>query len=243
MNTNANFLLANKTRVPGEFDRIAHKYDLATFLSQGYMEDLQRSVARMKLTGTETLLDLCCGTGKSTLACLKAVPLGRVIGVDNSSGMLSVASKNLSPFVESGQLQLQQQDAMNLDFPPESFDAVFMSYGIRNMPDYRTCLTRLFRLLKPGGTIGFHDFSLSDSIFSRPYWILMGYTFIIPLCAIVTGSAKIFHYLVKSVRDFHTPRSFLELLSDCGFEAVETHPQPGWRKPILRSFVARKPHP
>ena len=66
-NTN---LLENKKSVPYEFNNVAKKYDFATFLSQGYQKDLLLSVERMNLNGNEYIADLCCGTGKSTLACI-----------------------------------------------------------------------------------------------------------------------------------------------------------------------------
>ena len=81
-------LIQNKKEVPSEFNRIAKRYDLATFLSQGYQKDLQTSVDRMNLKGDEFLADLCCGTGKSTIACLNNLTNGKVIGIDNSEGML-----------------------------------------------------------------------------------------------------------------------------------------------------------
>ena len=61
----------------------------------------RRTVERLGLQPGARVLDLCCGTGKSTLACLNAVPEGRVVGVDNSAGMLDVARKNLSSFLEA----------------------------------------------------------------------------------------------------------------------------------------------
>jgi len=76
-------LIQNKKEVPSEFNRIAKRYDLATTLSQGYQKDLQTSVDRMNLIGNEYLADLCCGTGKSTIACLNNLPNGKVIGIDN----------------------------------------------------------------------------------------------------------------------------------------------------------------
>jgi ubiquinone/menaquinone biosynthesis C-methylase UbiE len=60
-------LIQNKKDVPSEFNRIAKRYDLATFLSQGYQKDLQTSVDRMNLKGDEYLADLCCGTGSQLL--------------------------------------------------------------------------------------------------------------------------------------------------------------------------------
>jgi ubiquinone/menaquinone biosynthesis C-methylase UbiE len=62
-------LLQNKSYVPKEFDRVARSYDFATKMSQGYQDDLNTSAQRLKLKGNEMVLDLCCGTGKSTLAC------------------------------------------------------------------------------------------------------------------------------------------------------------------------------
>ena len=74
---------------------IAKKYNLATFLSQGYQSDLQRSADCLNLKGNEYIADLCCGTGKSTSSCLKHITSGKVIGIDNSEGMLKVAEKKI----------------------------------------------------------------------------------------------------------------------------------------------------
>ena len=63
-------LIENKAFVPKEFNKISKKYDWATKMSQGYQDDLDASARRMNLRGDEKLLDLCCGTGKSTMACL-----------------------------------------------------------------------------------------------------------------------------------------------------------------------------
>jgi ubiquinone/menaquinone biosynthesis C-methylase UbiE len=77
-------LLLHKKKVPVTFDKIANRYNLATSLSQGYRIDLKRSVNLMNLKGDEYVLDLCCGTGKSTIYCLEALPQGKVLAIDNS---------------------------------------------------------------------------------------------------------------------------------------------------------------
>ena len=63
----ATILLTNKKIVPKEFNKIAARYDLATSMSHGYQSDLERSASFLLLKGDESVLDLCCGTGKSTL--------------------------------------------------------------------------------------------------------------------------------------------------------------------------------
>ena len=229
-------LLNNKKSVPFEFDGVAKNYDLATFLSQGYQQDLQLSVNRMNLKGNEYVADLCCGTGKSTKACLNKITTGKVVAIDNSKEMLQVAKKKLN----YNNVTLTKADVMELDYPDESFDAIFMAYGIRNMPDYNKCLKNLKRMLKPGGVICFHEYSLSGNNFSKYYWKFLGYFLIIPLSTLISGSSGIYRYLIKSVLKFPSPEKFLSLLKINGFKNAEKLSMPSWRKPVLHTFLAYK---
>ena len=219
-------LLRDKLQVPFEFNRIARRYNLATSLSQGYSSDLDLSVHRMQLRGDEYLADLCCGTGKSTIACLHAVPGGKVLGVDLSDEMLNQAVAHVLP-VFPGRVVFRRQNIMDIDDPDNSFDAIFMAYGIRNMPDYHSVLKNLYRMLRPGGVIAFHEYSIRDTALSRVYWAILGYGMILPVAGILTGSTSIFRYLIKSVLDFLSPSEFLTLLKETGFHDVQALPLPG----------------
>jgi ubiquinone/menaquinone biosynthesis methyltransferase len=238
--TNPNELLINKKAVPNEFNRIAARYDLATGLSQGYQEDLDNSAALLNLKGDETVLDLCCGTGKSTRAVLSKITTGKVIGIDNSEQMLVQARRTFKDQVDSGKVRFELQDAMQLDLPDNSVDAIFMAYGLRNMPDYAQCLTNLHRILKPGGQLVIHDYSLADAWYARLMWAVLGYGFIVPFCTLLSGSATIYLYLVKSVLGFLNPEQAVELLRSTGFDKVEILRHKSWRKPILHTFSAYK---
>ncbi len=234
-------LIQNKKEVPSEFNRIAKRYDIATSLSQGYQKDLQTSVDRLNLNGNEYLADLCCGTGKSTIACLRNLPTGKVIGIDNSEGMLQTAREKFSAKFGKDKVTFVQQDVMNLDLANNSLDAIFMAYGIRNMPDFELCVKNLYRILKPGGKICFHEYSISKALTSKLYWKFLGNFLIIPFAGLTTGSTKIFRYLIKSVETFLSPNEFTELLKKAGFENVKHTPLESWRKPILHTFTAQKP--
>ena len=229
-------LLKNKKSVPNEFDNVAKNYDFATFLSQGYQKDLQLSVDRMELTGNEYIVDLCCGTGKSTLACKNKIINGKILGIDNSKEMLEVAKTKFS----SDNITFQQMDVMELDYPDNTFDAIFMAYGIRNMPDFSKCLLNLKRILKPNGIISFHEYSVKNSFIHRTYWKFLGYFVIIPVSTIISGSSDIYKYLVSSVLSFPPPDEFKNLLKSAGFRDVKRLPMPSWRKPILHTFLAIK---
>jgi ubiquinone/menaquinone biosynthesis methyltransferase len=234
-------LIQNKKEVPLEFNNIARRYDLATQLSQGYQKDLQLSADRMNLKGDELLADLCCGTGKSTIACLKNLPDGEIIAIDNSEGMLNVAREKISTGFARSNVKFVKMDVMDLDLDSDSLDAIFMAYGIRNMPDFKLCVENLLRVLKPGGKVCFHEYSINKSFFSRIYWNFLGYFFIIPFAGITTGSTKIFRYLIKSVNNFLSPEEFTDLLQKAGFEKIKRSPLGSWRKPILHTFIAQKP--
>lgn len=237
----ADRLLSNKKEVPATFDKIARRYNLATSLSQGYTIDLQRSVQLMQLKGNELMLDLCCGTGKSTLQCLVAVPRGEVLAIDNSIEMLQIAQEAVGRNFTTGRCRFQQADVMELDLPDDSAEAIFMAYGLRNMPDYRLCVEKLWRILKPGGVLAIHEFSLTDGFFYRFYWRLLGYGLILPFSALITGNVTIFSYLIKSVLTFLSPSDLLKLLADAGFKNISAHRQRSWRRFILYTFIAYKP--
>ena len=166
---------------------------------------------------------------------------GKVIGIDNSEEMLNVAKQKYSGCYEKNRLEFIKQDVMNINYDDESVDAIIMAYGIRNMPDYKVCIENLFRLLKPGGKIAFHEYSLKNNFLAHTYWMFLGHGVVIPISAIISRSTTIYKYLVKSVREFPSPDDFLVLLKNAGFINVKRRPMPSWRKPILHTFLAQKP--
>lgn len=240
MSISSTVLIENKKAVPKAFNRIARSYDFATAMSQGYQTDLNMSAALLQLKGNELVLDCCCGTGKSSAPILTFIKTGKIIGIDNSEGMLAEANKKFRQEVLDGKMEFQLQDAMELNFAPETFDAIFVAYGLRNMPDYKKYIQQLHQLLKPGGKLVIHDYSLKNTWYAKPMWGILGYGFIVPFCTIVSGSSKIFTYLIKSVFQFLRPNEVTELLSSTGFKNVMAKPHRGWRGPILHAFYGEK---
>lgn len=232
--------MGNKKQVPKEFNRVSKSYDFATSLSQGYQSDLNRSASMLGLKGNEYVLDLCCGTGKSTAGVLKFLPNGKIIGIDNSEGMLEEANKKYANEIQSGKADFKLKDAMELDFPENTFDAIFVAYGLRNMPDYDKFLEGLHKILKPGGKLVIHDYSLKNKHWAKLYWQILGYVFIVPISAVASGSSTIFTYLIRSVSNFLTPKQVTNHMERNGFQNVKAKPAPFWRNPILCSFYGEK---
>lgn len=240
-NNSAMLLIDNKKQVPKEFDKIAIRYDFATGMSQGYQGDLNYSAGFLELKGDEKVLDICCGTGRSVTALLPHLTTGTIVGLDNSEVMLEVAHRKFKDQVSNGKVEFVLRDAMEMNFPEHSFDAVFIAYGLRNMPDYDGFLKGVYHALKPGGTVVLHDYSLSHTWYAKIYWTLIAYPFMIPIGLLTTGQLRIFVYLYKSVMRFLRPRQVLQRMTATGFESAEYFPQRFWRAPILKIFRARKP--
>src|SRR6478735_5748960 len=85
--------MLDKGQVPAKFDRVARTYDVLTGLNPGYKKHLRWSAERLGAKADGRLLDLCCGTGLSTEALVRAYPRATVLGLDASAGMLARARR------------------------------------------------------------------------------------------------------------------------------------------------------
>jgi ubiquinone/menaquinone biosynthesis C-methylase UbiE len=234
----------DKRDVPRDFDRVARRYDLLCALNPGYGKHLFMSARRLASRSgpRPRILDLCCGTGLSTAALLRAHPRARVVALDASPEMLAVARHK----PELAAVEFLEGDAMDpaacgAASPAAPVDAVFMAYGIRNVPDPDLCLQRLRDLLAPGGAACFHEYSVADSRAARTVWRAVSSGVIRPLGALATGAPELFRYLQDSVLAFDGVRAFEDRLRRAGFVEVTTRPMSGWQRGIVHSFLARAP--
>jgi ubiquinone/menaquinone biosynthesis C-methylase UbiE len=224
--------------VPAAFDRVARRYDLLCALNPGYRKHLSWSARRLEVPPRARLLDLCCGTGLSTAALCGAHPDAEVVAIDASGGMLAVARGK--PALAG--VRFVQADAMDAAAAPGApFDGVLMAYGIRNVPDPDLCLRAIRALLRPGGAVCFHEYSVADSRAARAVWNAVAAGVIVPLGAVASGAPELFRYLRRSVLAFDGVRAFEARLRRAGFVEIATASMDGWQRGIVHSFLARRP--
>lgn len=228
-----------KERVPARFDRVAGAYDGMTGLNPGYARHLAWSAERLGLAPDARILDLCCGTGASTLALRATYPEAHLSGLDASPGMLARA--RAKPALAGVDFLLG--DAMDPAAAGATgpYDGVLMAYGIRNVPDPDLCLRRVRDLLAPGGVACFHEYSIADSLRSRAVWSVVSSAIILPTALALSGHGALFRYLRRSVAAFDGARAFEQRLARAGFVDVRTAPMDGWQRGIVHSFLARRP--
>lgn len=227
-----------KREVPRQFDRIARGYDLLAALNPGYAKHLRWSAERLRVDGSSQILDLCCGTGLSTLALRRVHPEARITGLDASAGMLRAAAAK----PQLRDVRWIHGDAMDPAAAGASgpYDAILVAYGIRNVPDPDRCLQRLRQLLRPGGTLCVHEYSVSGSRWSRCVWQMVTLGVVIPLGTVVTGASTIFRYLRRSVLEFDSPPQLEARVRAAGFTDVRILPMDGWQRGIVHSILGRR---
>ncbi|MEU0900536.1 class I SAM-dependent methyltransferase [Streptomyces massasporeus] len=219
------------------FDHASRTYDRLTGLNPGYRADLLRSARRLRLPGDGAglhLLDLGCGTGASTRALLRAAPRARITAVDASAGMLRRALAK--PWPDS--VRFLHLSAEELDVAGEGpFDAVFAAYLFRNVSDPDGVLGTVRGLLRPGGRLAVHEYSLGGSPAHRALWTAVCQGVIIPT-GTLTGDRDLYRHLWHSVLDFDTAAEFTGRLTRAGFTGARALPLAGWQTGITHTFVA-----
>jgi len=162
------------------------------------------------------VLDIACGTGDLALSLFEVLDV-RVVGADFCRPMLEIATKKAAklkasiPFIEA--------DALALPFRDDSFDAVTIAFGLRNLASVEDGLTELYRVLKPGGRAAILEFSQPKLPFRSGFKLY--FTKLLPLLGgIVSGSRSAYEYLPDSVSRFPDQERLALLIRDSGFEDV-----------------------
>ncbi|MFG3497523.1 methyltransferase domain-containing protein [Streptomyces sp. NPDC047928] len=220
------------------FDHASRSYDRLVAANPGYHAHLRRSVRRLGLPGPGRglrVLDLGCGTGASTAALRSALPAADLTAVDASAGMLArAAAKPWAGGVRFVHAPVERLAAAGVRGP---FDAVFAAYLFRNVSDPDAVLTAVRDLLRPGGRLGVHEYTLSGRRADRAVWTLVCRGVVQP-AATLLGDGPLYRHLWRSVVGFDTAGRFADRVRDAGFDQVRALPLPGWQTGITHTFVA-----
>ncbi|MDX6613248.1 MAG: demethylmenaquinone methyltransferase / 2-methoxy-6-polyprenyl,4-benzoquinol methylase [Blastocatellia bacterium] len=200
------------------FARIAGRYDFLNHLLSANTDKRWRRTVATKLSRAlareSIVLDVACGTGDLSIQIFETIG-GRVVGLDFCRPMLEIARQKTDqiPFVEG--------DALELPFADETFDAVTIAFGLRNLTDTAQGLNELRRVTKAGGWLAILEFSKPTSPGFRRFYEFYFRRLLPRLGGLVSGSQSAYQYLPDSVLLFPDQAGLAGLMRDAGFGAVE----------------------
>ena len=197
------------------FDAVAGRYDLTnTLLSAGRDRGWRRRTRQLlDPRPGERVLDVAAGTGVSTAELSRAGAL--CVAADFSLGMLRAGAGRRVPRVAA--------DALALPFADASFDAVTISFGLRNVVDPGRALVELARVTGPGGRLVVCEFSTPVS---RPLRVLYQRYLMRALPAVadrVSSNPQAYRYLAESITAWPAQRELAGRIAAAGWSDVRWH--------------------
>ena len=196
------------------FDEVAPKYDRTNaVLSAGNSWIWRRQTVRaLAPSEGERILDIAAGTGTSSAAIARSG--AEVVAVDFSPGMIEVARKK-HPTIE-----FIEADATALPFSANEFDAVTISFGLRNIENPRKALKEMYRVLKPGGRIVVCEFSKPPrAILRAGYGAYLKH--VMPrVVGLSSSNPEAYTYLAESINEWPGQVTLSQWLRGAGFTRV-----------------------
>ncbi|AZQ57440.1 bifunctional demethylmenaquinone methyltransferase/2-methoxy-6-polyprenyl-1,4-benzoquinol methylase UbiE [Maribacter sp. MJ134] len=218
--------LGKKEQVTKMFDTISKDYDgLNRVISFGIdIKWRKRVVAILKKEKPKTILDIATGTGDLAIALVKT-GAEKIIGLDISPGMLEVGKEKIKEKKLDPKIEMVVGDSENLAYSDHSFDAVTVSFGVRNFETLETGLSEILRVLKPGGSLVVLETSVpTKTPFRQGYHLYTRY--VLPLIGkIFSKDNSAYGYLSESAAVFPHGENFNNILLKIGFIDVVNKPQ------------------
>lgn len=202
------------------FTEIAPRYDFVTRAlsfsrDASWKTDL---VAALPDKVAPFCLDLACGTGDITALLARKYPAGRIVGVDITERMLAAArSRHLK-----GNVRFENQDMCRLHLEDSSADIITGGYALRNAPDLSLAIEEIDRVLKPGGTAAFLDFSRSsdERTHRLHYRVLQAWGGMWGL--LLHGNHEVYGYIAESLARHPDRETLHGMFREKGFHIVQT---------------------
>ena len=217
-------------RIAGMFDAIAPRYDLLNHLLSAGIDRRWRTkmIASLRLTGRETLVDVCTGTADVALEARRGAnahgTAARVLGVDFAGAMLALGLRKVRDAGEGQRVALVRGDAMRIPVPDGVADAATVAFGVRNVQKTDVAVRELARVLRPGGRLAILEFSIPriPGLAGLYRWY---FSAVLPLIGrAISGHSGAYSYLPASVGAFPPPSEFVTLLRQSGFTDVRAVP-------------------
>ncbi|MFN7709766.1 MAG: bifunctional demethylmenaquinone methyltransferase/2-methoxy-6-polyprenyl-1,4-benzoquinol methylase UbiE [Holosporales bacterium] len=218
---------SDKARLVSDvFRSVASKYDLMNDLMSGGLHRLWKDelIKMLRPRANMHLLDLAGGTGDIARRFLDAThgmtPEAKVTICDINAAMLSEGRTNLTNKGYLKRIDFIQGDATCLPFEDQSFDAVTISFGLRNVANFERALAEIYRVLKVGGSFYCLEFSKINNPLLRTAYQTYAFSVIPTVGQIVAKDRESYQYLIESIEQFPDQATLAAMMQAVGFREV-----------------------
>ncbi|MES2519774.1 MAG: bifunctional demethylmenaquinone methyltransferase/2-methoxy-6-polyprenyl-1,4-benzoquinol methylase UbiE [Bacteroidota bacterium] len=216
---------SKKEQVAQMFDNVSPKYDFLNHLLSGGIDILWRkkAIKLLKKAQPKTILDIATGTGDFAIEALALKP-EKIVGVDISEGMLSFGREKIKKLGMDSVITLQTGDSERLQFEDNTFDAVIVSFGVRNFENLEKGLTDMCRVMKTGGTCVVLEFSKPQGFPMKQLYNFYFKNILPTVGKIVSKDTAAYTYLYDSVQAFPEGNDFMKVFQRAGFTQTQCLP-------------------
>ena len=211
------------------FSSISGRYDFLNHLLSLNIDRIWRKklVRRSSDPAATRILDICTGTGDIVIEFAKNNSSSQCFGIDISEEMLAIAQRKTEKAGLNRRIRLMQADAMDIPFDEGFFDAVFIGFGLRNLPDFTKGIQETIRVLKKGGKVFILEFSPRQNGLTG--WFYKNYLkFVVPVIGgCLSGDSGAYRYLAGSIPNFLKHEKVAGLMKAQGYKDIKATPLTG----------------
>ena len=204
------------------FNDIAGRYDLLNnIISLGMNKNIRKQVIKnVPLKENMKILDICTGTGDMAILLSKLFNKKiEIIAVDFSEKMLEIAKKKTANYEN---IKFIKADALNLQFENGTFDAVFISFGLRNLDDLNKSIAEMKRVTKNNGFVVNLDTGKPKGFIAS--FVNFYFFNIMPFIGkIISGNSFAYSYLAESAKKFPSQEELIKIFTEAGFKEVKNY--------------------
>jgi demethylmenaquinone methyltransferase/2-methoxy-6-polyprenyl-1,4-benzoquinol methylase len=217
--------LGKKEQVAQMFDTISENYDgLNRVISLGIDVKWRKEVVQIVgKNNPKQILDIATGTGDLAIMMAELNP-DRIVGLDISSGMLAVGKQKITQAKLSNKIEMIVGDSEEMPFKDNTFDAITVSFGVRNFANLHKGITEIARVLKPTGVLVILETSNPTKFpFKQGYKLYTN--FLLPIVGKLFSKDKVaYSYLSESANSFPFGTAFNNILQKNGFKHTKAKP-------------------
>ena len=217
---------SKKSQVREMFDSISSRYDIINrIISVGLDIKWRGNIVKLlEPKKPKKILDVATGTGDLAIA-LGETQATEIIGIDISDRMLEIGKRKVQKSKWRKKIKMEIGDGEKINYPTNYFDAVTVSFGVRNFENLDKALSEIFRILQPKGELVILETAIPQG-FPNNYLYKIYTQNIMPLSgAFISKDKSDYKYLYLSAKAFPFGKAFNKILEKNGFIVIKNVPQ------------------